>query len=221
MAALNLPQDYQEGLASLSKLSEESFNELASALETASVALRHRVVAANVASQVKSIPRDEIAEIIEMLVSMNIVRRNADVDKSEFIEDVYEAMQESENSELASITEESIKPRLSRALTAKSLEVVSKAQSVAIDHERRFCTSRIATDISPVFSEDAEKPPMAAVITHALRISFHQDSNEIREFFVEMDGDDLRELSRSIERAEQKAKSLKSVLDAAQLPYLE
>ena len=158
-----------------------------------------------------------------MLISMNIVRRGADVGIPEFIDDVYEAITESDNVDLLSTSkqEETLKKRLSRLLEAKSLEVISKAQSVILDHERRFCSSRIATDVSPVFSSDAEKPPMAAVITHTLRISFHGDSNDLEEFFVEMNERDLAKLNRSIIRAEQKAKSLKAVLDAAKLPYLE
>jgi hypothetical protein len=222
MAALDIPEEYQDGLAELSALSDDAFNELASALETAAFALRHRALAANVISKVESIPKDQIEQIVEMLVSMNIVRRHADVNETEFVEDVYEAITESDDApEFITEQEESFKKRLTRLLAAKSLEVVSKAQSVILDHERRFCTVRIATDVSPVFSSDAQQPPMAAVITHTLRISFHQDSNDIKEFFVEMNEGDLEKLTRSIQRAEQKAKGLKSVLDAAKLPYLE
>ncbi len=221
MAALDIPEEYEDGLAILGAFSDEVFSELASALETATFALRHRALAANVASKVASIPRDQVESIVEMLVSMNIVRRHADVTEADFVDDVYEALTESEDSDSIIEQEETFKSRLTRLLAAKSLEVVSKAQSVILDHERRFCTSRIATDVSPVFSANAEEPPMAAVITHTLRISFHQDSNDIKEFFVEMNEGDLQKLSDSIQRAEQKAKGLKAVLDAAKLPYLE
>lgn len=223
MAALDIPEEYEDGLVTVIKLSDEAFNELASALGTAAFALRHRALALNVASTVTSIPEEEISQIIEMLISMNIVRRGADVDTSEFVDDVYDAITESDDPELAFISEkeETFKKRLSRLLESKSLEVISKAQSVMLDHERRFCSARIGTDVSPVFSSDAEQPPMAAVITHTLRISFHQDSNDIKEFFVEMNERDLEKLNRSIKRAEQKAKGLKTVLDAAKLPYLE
>jgi hypothetical protein len=223
MAALDIPEEYEDGLVRLNGLTEQAFDELASALEAADFALRHPALAQNVASKVTSIPADEISDIVEMLISMNIVRRGADVSTSEFVNDVYEAATESDNPDLLSIAEheETFKKRLSRLLEAKSLEVISKAQSVILDHERRFCSSRIATDVSPVFGSDAEKPPMAAVITHTLRISFHGDSNDLEEFFVEMNERDLGKLSRSIVRAEQKAKSLKAVLDAAKLPYLE
>lgn len=221
MAALTLPEEYQQGLITLAKLDDKPFDKLLNALETAGFALQHRTLSAKVSSQIETIPKQDIARIVEMLVSMNIVRRSANIEKSEFIDDVIEAIRESDNEELIFISAEWVENRLGRLLGAKSLEVVSKAQAVTIDHERRFCSSRIATDISPVFGDDAESGPMAAVITHALRISFHQDSNDLKEFFVEMDSDDLMELRDSIDRAEQKAESLKSVLDAAKLPYVE
>jgi hypothetical protein len=224
MAALDIPEEYEDGLVTVNSLSDEAFNELASALETAPFALRHRLFAANVAPRAKSLSKSDVSDIIGMLISMNLVRRGAEVNTSEFVDDVYEAATESDNEELiTTIFEqgERFTKRLSRLLECKSLEVVSKAQSVILDHERRFCSARIATDVSPVFSSDAEQPPMAAVITHTLRISFHQESNEIKEFFVEMNDGDLRKLSHSIKRAGQKTKGLKAVLDAAKLPYLE
>ena len=221
MAALNLPEEYQYGLVTLGKLEESLFDELATALETAGFVLRLKILSASIAERVKSLSKEDASQIVEMLVSMNIVRRNAGVDLSQFVDDVSEAIDESDNDELAVIDKELVKKRLGHLLTAKSLDVLSKAQSVTIDHERRFCTARIATDISPVFGDDVESGPMAAVITHALRISFHQDSNDLKEFFVEMDSDDLKELRSSIDRAEEKAKSLRDVLDSAKLPYVE
>lgn len=221
MAALNLPQDYEHGLVELGTLDDKLFNELVVALETAGFALRPQTVSASVSSQVTGIPKSDVIQIIDMLVSMNVVRNSANVEKSQFVKDVTEAIADSDNDDLISIDTDTIEKRLSRILGTKSLEVVSKAQAVTIDHERRFCTARIATDISPVFGDNVEAGPLAAVLTHALRISFHQDSNEIKEFFVEMDGDDLMDLRNSIDRAEEKAKSLRTILDAAKLPYVE
>jgi len=223
MAALDIPEQYLDGVALIGGLNDEAFNELLSALETAPLAFRHRLFASNVAAEVKSISKADISQIVEMLISMNIVRRSASVEISEFINDVYDAVVDIGDEEFDSIVEQEdqFKTKLSRLLSSKSLEIVSKAQSVILDHERRFCSVRVASSISPVFGSDAEQPPLAAVITHTLRISYHQESNDIKEFFVELSEKDLKKLSHSIKRAGQKAKALKAILDNGKLPNLE
>ncbi len=223
MAALDIPEQYLDGVALIGGLNDEAFNELVSALETAPLAFRHRLFASNVASEVKSISKADISQIVEMLISMNIVRRSASVEISEFINDVYDAVVDIGDEQFDSIIkqEDQFKTKLSRLLSSKSLEMVSKAQSVILDHERRFCSVRIASSISPVFSSDAEQPPLAAVITHTLRISYHQESDDIKEFFVELSEKDLKKLSHSIKRAGQKAKALKAILENGKLPNLE
>jgi hypothetical protein len=59
------------------------------------------------------------------------------------------------------------------------------------------------------------------VITHTLKISYWDDSNQNRDFYMALDAVDVRNLRASLERAEAKARSLRSILDQAEVPLVE
>jgi len=80
---------------------------------------------------------------------------------------------------------------------------------------------RILTDVRPVFEPSApEAAPAGAVIVHTLKISYRGD-NSAKDFFVALDSEDVRQLTEQLERARSKAESLKSVLKAAEVPYID
>jgi hypothetical protein len=222
MARLDIPEEYREGLAKFAALPDEAFQELFSALEGTPPALKYSDVARNVAAKVKSIPGEDVEEIVEIIVSLNIVRHGADVTDGEFLEDVLEGLDETDLEELhlTGAVRENFKGRFAKLLGTTSLKVAARVRSLQIEHDRRFCSARILTDIRPVFGLNPEDSPMAAVVTNTLRVSYHQDS-ELKDVYLVLTADDLKKLRESIERAEKKALSLKAVLDTAKVPYLE
>lgn len=98
--------------------------------------------------------------------------------------------------------------------------VSTKALDVVSEQERSLCRARIITDVRPVFSDDAGKPPQAFVAVHALRMSYHS-SDELHEFFVTMTVEDLSELRILIDRAITKDATLKALMQQKDLPWLE
>lgn len=222
MASLDIPQEYREGIAKFVSLSDESFQELIAALEQTPPALKYSTVATNVASKVTSIPKDDVEDIVEIAVSLNIVRHGVDVAEAEFLDDVLEGLDETDVDALHLTGEarDRFKRRLSTLLSTRSLQVASRVRSLQIEHDRRFCSARILTDIRPVFGVNPDDAPMAAVVTNTLRVSYHHNS-ELKDVYLVLTADDLKKLRESIERAEKKAQSLKAVLDAAKVPYLE
>ena len=52
---------------------------------------------------------------------------------------------------------------------------------------------------------------------HNLRITFHDDTGEMREVYITMDDDDLMTLRGLVDRAEAKSKSLLSFFTTANL----
>ena len=85
------------------------------------------------------------------------------------------------------------------------------------EDERVFCQARILTDLRPVFGQVIEDGPKAMVVVHLLKLTFHKGSEKHQEFFVSLDGDDLKTLRGLIDRAEAKAKTLKSSIKDVRL----
>jgi len=76
------------------------------------------------------------------------------------------------------------------------------------------------TDIRPIFGDDATEVPAAAVLTHMLKIQYYHNG-EPNDFFVVLDNLNLWTLRQVIERAEEKAATLRSLIKATDITYLD
>ena len=99
----------------------------------------------------------------------------------------------------------------------KLLVSPAKAVLLQLEYERRYHEARILTDARPVFGADPSHPPKAAILTHNLRLAYHDSSNEIQEFYIAMDSIDLSEFIQVLMRAQEKERTLSAYFDASHL----
>jgi hypothetical protein len=107
--------------------------------------------------------------------------------------------------------------RLERLFNIEALSVSAKAVLLQLEYERRYHEARVLTDARPVFGADPSQSPKAAILTHNLRLAYHDNSNEIREFYIALDSIDLSEFIQVLIRAQEKEKTLSAYFDAAHL----
>jgi hypothetical protein len=123
-------------------------------------------------------------------------------------------MQASGRKDLAVSEEE--KPRLTEKLTSllssDSLELASKVEQLALDHPSIFHDAKIVSDLRPVFADPTD-PPIGYIIGHTLKIISHEHGAH-KELYFALDLEDIHTLQKIANRAEQKATSLKAVIDA-------
>jgi len=156
----------------------------------------------------------EDAELVkESLDAMYAVRAYHDVSLEDFVADISEAFKF--NKELATDKEPDFRKRLSRFLDIAPLRVTAKATLLHGEYEHGFCTARILTDIRPIYDNGAKGPPSGAIIMHNLKISYHEGPNgDLSEIYLAMGSDDIAELQRVLDRATDKATSLRTMLEA-------
>jgi hypothetical protein len=104
--------------------------------------------------------------------------------------------------------------RIATLLAITPIAIASKAALLKLEYERKFCTARILTDARPIYIDSPSSPPGAMMIMHNLRITYHDDTGEMREMYFTMDGDDLTTLKGLVDRAEEKTQSLQSLFEA-------
>jgi hypothetical protein len=221
LAALEIPEEYKSGLAKLLALSRESAEVLLETLKEAPPMMSTFELSVFLTSKVESVARKEAEEIVDTLVSLYFSQQHhADV-ADELVEEICQKMEDSDVQELRLSKEnrEHFKNLLTTLLKTEALVYVSKSIGVLRDNERMFCNARILTDIRPVFGSNVQTPPKAAVIVHMLNISYHQ-GDDLKDFYVGMDVNDVKTLRAVLERADLKAESLKSVFDSARLKNL-
>jgi hypothetical protein len=97
--------------------------------------------------------------------------------------------------------------------------MISKASRLQREGERLYCEAMILSDIRPIFGDDIASGPGSAVLTHTLKLSYHGDEGH-RDFFVVLDGEDLKALGEVVDRAQAKDESLRKALRGASIPDL-
>jgi len=119
--------------------------------------------------------------------------------------------------------ESAVADRLSQLLSVESLNVLeTKAQELKLEYEHAFCDCRIFTDLRPIFGGNVSDSPDTMLIVYTLKVGYHDShENRHREIHIALDAGDLASLRAAIERAETKAKSVRTRLGSAGIKSLE
>ena len=189
--ALKIPERYRAGFGVLIGLSDQSMEELLGALTTVSSSLAakgHRRLVADIATKVPSIPQSDIRNIVVTIISLYIARADREASVVDFAEDLCRAVERSQDGQLELTKEnrDAFKQRLVRLLGFDSFNIGAKAADIGHEYEHSLCSLRILTDMRPVFGDSIGELPAGAVVTHTLKMVYHQ-GNQLKEFFVVLD----------------------------------
>jgi hypothetical protein len=221
MSALKIPKQYEKGLIRIFELPLEQVQLLAAALSETQLALNPSLIAAALASKVKSVSESDIELIVRTITSLSITQRALGFQLQKFIEQVLEAISESFRDLAISTPEGQLKlsENLQTLLTIGSLAVTTKATELLHEHQFAFSQARIVSDIRPVFADTVTDGLKAAVIIHMLKITY-LSSGDFKELYVALDDSDLKTIKEQIVRAEEKAQSLRTLLSNANVPCI-
>jgi hypothetical protein len=221
LAVLKIPEVYRPGVLVLAHLSEGSYQQVLDALSRApSSFVRTRELVAWIASEIKDISSAELGKLINTLTSLYRLRsRQHEVSIDKLANDVTVAARDipgfkvGEGADLAG--------RLGALLALNSLNTIAlKAGELQRESERRYCDSRVITDVRPVFGDSLDDSP-AMIIVHMLKLGYHDSTPGHKDIYVSLDAADIVELKRTLQRAEEKAQKLKGMLEEAKLPPID
>ncbi len=212
MTLLRIPPRRAAALASLSTMDDGLVDSVAAILTDAPPSVDGDALADLVASRIE---HDKVAaaEAIELLLSLTALRLRLDVDPPQLTETIIQAIEEADAGEF-SLTEkhkQALAGRLNTLLGIESLIYAVKAADIIPAHEYTFAHARIITDVRPVFGSDVTSRPKAAAIIHTLQLTCHY-GEQIKDFYLALDADDLALLKGVLHRAELKAQTLRAVL---------
>lgn len=210
MPALAIPKNDRQGLAMLRELPEAALSSFLVAIETSPQSI----------PSIPGVDAKDIAQAKEALDTMYGIRAYHDVPLGQFVDDVSESLRD--HKELDPIDEPHFRERLTRLLGVHALIVAAKATVLRQENERNFCSIRIITDARPVYANGPSGPPSAMVITHTMKLSYHEGAGgHLSDIYLSFASEEIDEIRDALTRAEAKAKSLRDAFAAAQIKFLD
>lgn len=150
--------------------------------------------------------REDAESLLDALVSVALFGQRNGRTKERRVSQVAN----SDSLELEPHQRELLAARLLTLLATPVLTLLSRAESLKLESNSAYCTSRILTDLRPIFDIEDVSEPAAASIIHTLRIEVHVDSR-IESMSIAIDAKGLSEIAEAIERASRKAEALEEV----------
>lgn len=219
---LRVPKRFRLGFVKLATASDDIVNTLIKSCETCPPAVRARDLAL-FAYNHYSVEFEDSFEILKAVLSLYSLREKANLSTEELIQHILKGLQ-IENDEHLNLSEHEItnlENRLKSFLSIYgNLEISSKSSELLVEHQNIYYSSRLVSDIRPIFNSDRGGSLGGALIIHNLKISYQTASGQ-HEFFVALDSNDLRKLSEDLNKALQKEQSIQSFLEESEVPYLD
>lgn len=220
MAKLKIPDRYQPGIRAILALDDATVDRLVQALGTASHIASLSDVSSSILSDIPGLPASDLDAILSTLRALYSLRSRMELSPDDLADAISQAIPREglEGYETPPSGTECTKNRLGKLLGVEPLGIAIKSQELSVDHERRFCSARILTDIRPVFGASPSERPVHAIVTHMLKIDYHE-GDALKEIFVALGKEDIEDLRRTLDRAEMKAESLIALLESVAISH--
>jgi len=217
---LKIPKEDTASIATIKALPVASVAKFISALASAPLISNPEQMGAYISEQMPSIPAARLTSVLETIYTLYYIRELSGVDHSQFLEDLMDSIRDSSDLRLTPKDLAKLQSALERILSIDTLKMIAKAARLQRDGERLYCSSKILSDMRPVFGEDPTIRPIGSVLTHTLKVTYHEGRDH-REFHVVLDSDDLEALGEVVQRAQAKDKTLRELLKSMKLPSLD
>jgi hypothetical protein len=220
MAEVRAPERFRPALLRLAQMPPDAVSELVELLTSNTEFLNSKAKARDRADALKLTPPADGFQLIEAVIPLMYWQASTGQSTNAICTSIAAQLQSEGPDRLNPDLVEPFRNNLTAILNISSVALKAKALSIAADSPRMYTISKILSDLRPVFGDDVSKKPVGAVVLHQLRISFNENHQE-REFFVEMDSRDLRELQQMVVRALQKDAALRQFIQDSNLQLFD
>lgn len=214
MSPQRVPDEFVPILTNLARMTQPDFD----ALRDAADELGGSAEISHLATQLREstvLEPDELRALFDAMVSLIAFADTRSQPLAELAGDVAA----SPDLDVTNSQQTELVTRIVALTSIEPIRVVRKGSALSMQHERLFLSSRIMSDIRPVFGADPAAGIEAAILSHTLIVDFVSDRGTDC-FYVALDKDDLRQLQGAVQRAIDKEPSLAATLEAAGIPNL-
>ncbi len=199
----------------------EAFEAIVSALGNATPCLRLTDLRDRVQAAILSAAPDELGlaeAIIALAVTFSRLEFNSELPEKDLLQSLATAVAKEEV--LDPEDTKRLRDRLVDISRLPVIRVSTKSTTLQVAHDRVFNSSKIVTDLRPVFGEPVSSGELLFLVIHHLHITAMRNG-AIEEVYFSMDDKDLDMLGDAVERARTKAGVLRAALRAHQLKEID
>jgi hypothetical protein len=214
-----IPKQYRGSLVRLVMLSPQHLARFVDSLKRAKPEGSLYGLADRLSDQIPEMDSDEIYGILSMLASLYRYRESFGTSVKDLVDGfIATAKEETKGTGIAPVFWAKLREFLREIFRLEgSLGITAKATEIAHEHERIFCpaSTRILTDVRPIFLSSPSNTPAAAIIQHNLKIAYHSEQGKTSEFFVTLSEDGIDALMYLLIRSKRKAESVRKLLKSS------
>jgi len=211
--SIKIPKDREQCFEKLVKLSDNEIESFINAIHEIEIADSLSKLAEKI-NDITNLPYNDVRDIIKILLELYSLQYFRSIPIEQITESLCIYLKQLGNEELYPINNDwdKFKKNLLEILSQdNAITITAKAKIISNDYEKVLCNSKIYTDIRPIFTSDLEKDKPIASILHTIKIVYHKNA-EHKELSIVLDSNNLQNLKKQIQRAENKEKNLINIL---------
>jgi hypothetical protein len=213
----DLPANVASNLKEIASLPDEIFDQLLAGLRALPTEIKQYRVFSETDFAIRDLP-DNGESVKSAAFSLLLSRARSRSPIDQFVTELGQTISSVPGFDPALVNR--LKARATTILSIRALDLVAKAHDVLLEHANAFSTSRVISDVRPVFGEDVGAQPMGAVLVHMLSIVY-RNAGKRENFVVALDEKDIDRLLEVLERAKIKQQTLRDTLNTANVPYVK
>lgn len=214
-----IPREDIEAIRTLRDLPNASVVAFIAALKTVPLTADTDEIAKRIVDQVPPLTPKQLEAVLDALYGLYFIRELSGVPRPTFLKDFIDGLQTTPELRIDKREVFKLTAKFDKLLSIDAFNALSKAKRLQRDGERLYCDAKIVSDIRPVFGSKPTSRPVGAVVTHTLKLGYHE-GGEHKEFHVVLDCIDVDRFNEILERAQAKDKVLRGLLKEIELPDL-
>ncbi len=209
--AVRVPRGALPAFETLAALPDESFESIQNRLsETGHVFSDDEMVKQLISANIPHATPKQLRQVVELLLSLFHLSEETCLSIPSIITGICASISEMDEPKWTPDMVQEIHSRLTLLLNEDSpIRAMVHTQDVLNDNERALTGARILTELRPVFGSSVAEEPIAFALLHTLRLT-HSES---KEFYITLDDSDIEILDNLLDRARQKSKTLRRMMD--------
>lgn len=222
--ALSIPESFNDAILSIACLETAVAGKFADALVIATPTLSIPSLLIELEKQIGK-RLENGTSILELLLALHRIKIDLNVDRAEFLVDVFDCVSLMLDNSEAQTGQPNIlnnfRNHFEKLLKSNSvLETCAKAIKLFNENSVNFQDASLISDIRPVFKTENSISIKAALISHKIKLSFFEDGRR-DELFISVSREDLAHLQNMIDKATTQDTLLRKHLKETRIPLLE